>query len=309
MENKKYELTNETMEYEGYTLHRIKALYSFNDVVKGDLGGWVESENNLSQSGDCWIYNNGMVMENAIVYDNATVCYNSKVFGDAKVYGNVEVHGNAKVYGNAKVSDNAIVHGNAKVYGNARVFGDAEVYNKAKVLGNARVFGNASISGMAMIIGDAEVYNKAKVWGNARVYNKAKVWGNAKVYGNAEVCDKAMIFGDSDVCDKAKVCDNAKVYNTQIFSNTTVEYSTHLGVTDKIITISNNDQFKSIDNIGSRHDTTTFFKDIYTNIIYVVCGCFSGTIDEFKERVIETHGDNKYAEQYLGAIEYIKKIL
>ena len=47
--SKKYELTDETMEWEGHTLHRIKALRDFNDVKAGDLGGWVESEDNLSQ--------------------------------------------------------------------------------------------------------------------------------------------------------------------------------------------------------------------------------------------------------------------
>ena len=37
--DKKYELTDETMEFDGHTLHRIRALKSFSDVMKGDLGG------------------------------------------------------------------------------------------------------------------------------------------------------------------------------------------------------------------------------------------------------------------------------
>ena len=55
MEQKKYELTKETMYFDGVTLHRIKALKDFRNVDAGELGGWVESEKNLSQSGDCWI--------------------------------------------------------------------------------------------------------------------------------------------------------------------------------------------------------------------------------------------------------------
>ena len=39
---KKYELTNETKEFMGKTLHRIKALKDFNDVKTGDLGGWIK---------------------------------------------------------------------------------------------------------------------------------------------------------------------------------------------------------------------------------------------------------------------------
>ena len=44
---KKFELTNKTKKLFSQTLHQIKALKSFNDVNKGDLGGWIETENNF----------------------------------------------------------------------------------------------------------------------------------------------------------------------------------------------------------------------------------------------------------------------
>jgi len=44
MNNKKYELTDETKELQGKTLHRIKALKDFGNVRAGDLGGWIERE-------------------------------------------------------------------------------------------------------------------------------------------------------------------------------------------------------------------------------------------------------------------------
>ena len=34
-------------------------------------------------------------------------------------------------------------------------------------------------------------------------------------------------------------------------------------------------------------------------MIRVVCGCFYGTIDEFKSKVRETHKDTKIAKEYL----------
>lgn len=49
---KKYELTEDTLEIDGHILHRIKALKDFGDVKKGDLGGFVEKESNLAQEGD-----------------------------------------------------------------------------------------------------------------------------------------------------------------------------------------------------------------------------------------------------------------
>jgi hypothetical protein len=112
---KKYEFTGETKVVNGVQLHRIRATRDFNGVSKGELGGWIATEDNLSHDGDAW------------------------VFGDAKVYGNAQVsgaawvYGNAKVYGNAEVSGDAWVWGDAKVSGNAQVFGDAEVYGNAQV--------------------------------------------------------------------------------------------------------------------------------------------------------------------------------
>ena len=91
----KYELTDETIDVSGTTLHRIKALKDFGNVKKGELGGYVESEYNLSQIGNCWVYGN------ARVCGDAELCGNAKVYGNAWVYGNAELCGNARVYGNA----------------------------------------------------------------------------------------------------------------------------------------------------------------------------------------------------------------
>ena len=80
---KKYELTDETIEVYGTALHRIKALKDFGNVKKGELGGYVESERNLSQEGNCWVYDNARVYSNAKVFGNAEACGNAEVFGNA----------------------------------------------------------------------------------------------------------------------------------------------------------------------------------------------------------------------------------
>lgn len=110
---KKFELTGDTKIVFGRTLHRIRAVRDFGDVKAGDLGGWVESEQNLSHVGDAW------------VFDDASV------FGDARVYGRAEVYGDAVVYGDASVFGNARVYGDARVYGNAVVYGNADVKSSA----------------------------------------------------------------------------------------------------------------------------------------------------------------------------------
>ena len=57
----------------GIELFRIKALISFSDVEKGELGGYVEKEENLSHSGNAWVYGDARVSGDAWVYGNAEV--------------------------------------------------------------------------------------------------------------------------------------------------------------------------------------------------------------------------------------------
>ena len=143
----KYEiLKDEFIEFDGRKLYRIKALKDFRDVRKGTVGGYIESEQNLSQEGDAWVCGDARVSGNAWVYGNA------RVSGNAWVYGNAQVSGNAWVYGNARVSGNAWVYGNAQVSGNAWVYGNAQVSGNARVSGDAQVSGNAWVSGNNAIV-------------------------------------------------------------------------------------------------------------------------------------------------------------
>ena len=133
MENIKYELTTEVNEFNGEQLFRIKAVKSFGNVTRGDLGGFVSAERNLGHSGDAWVYNNAKVYGNAKVCDNALVAGNARVSGDACVAGNAQVFGDAKVCGDVWVFGNAWVYGDARVSGDARVCGDALVIIKLPV--------------------------------------------------------------------------------------------------------------------------------------------------------------------------------
>ena len=187
---KKFELTSEfNLNFFGRKFFRIKALVNIEryGVKAGDLGGWVEKEDNLSQSGNAWVSNN------------------------------------AEVSGNACVSGDAVVSGNAKVSGNACVSGDAEVSGNAWVSGNAEVSGNACVS------------------------------GDAWVSGNAEVSGNACVSGDAD--------------------------------------------YAVIKGFGTVYRPTTFFR-CHDGEVRVTCGCFYGTIDEFREQVKRTR-KGKVADEYL----------
>ena len=179
---KKYELVGE-FEFYGKKFFQIKALISFGNVLVGELGGYIEKEENLSQYGNAWVSGDAWVSDNALVSDNAWVYDDTLVSGDALVYGNAHVSDNAWVRGNARVSDNALVSGNARVYGDADY-----------------------------------------------------------------ICLKGF---------------------------------------------------------GSHNRNTTMFRTKSGNIC-VSCGCFSGTLQEFESKVKETHGNNKFAREYLALVEVAK---
>lgn len=149
--------------------------------------------------------------------------------------------------------------GDSWVYGNAKVYGNACVYGDAKVFGNAEVYGNAKV------YGDAWVYSNAKVCGDACVYGNAKVYGNACVYGNAWVCGDSWTYGNTWVCGDALICGDA--------------------------------DYTVIKGFGRVCRTTTFFRE--KDRIAVSCGCFYGGLDDFREKVKETHKDSKMGKEYL----------
>ena len=110
---KKYEFTGETKQagvLEWNELHRIRAVVDFGEIKAGDLGGWIEKEDNLSHEDESWVSDS------------------------AEVYGNARVSGNAWVVGNARASGSAWVSGSAWIGGDARVSGNAEVWKTTHVL-------------------------------------------------------------------------------------------------------------------------------------------------------------------------------
>ena len=172
MEAKKYKLrTDLTMVHNDTTLYRIEALKDFRYVKKGDLGGWIEKEDNLSQRGNCWVF------DDACVYDNA------------------------KIYGNARIGGNALVCDNAEVWGDSNVYDYATMCNNAEVYGQAIVHGRVTVDGSVKIMGDAELkcntdyYVGKNTWSSGRFFTYTrsnKMWKVGCFYGTSkELIEKA----------------------------------------------------------------------------------------------------------------------
>lgn len=175
---KKYELLEETIIELDSVLHRIKALKDFGDVKKGDLGGWIESEKNLSQEGTCWVY------DEAKVCDNAVVKMNSKIQGTAMVF------------------DNALVDGNSIVRGKSRIFGNATLNCNAIVIDNVVIRDNAIINGI--VKGDAVVA------GNAYIYERIRISGDAVIRKNSDYFEVSGISENYDFSNSIVFCKSSK---------------------------------------------------------------------------------------------------
>ena len=232
---KKFELTENYKMCSGHKLFQIRALVSIEDVVKaGEMGGYIEKEENLSQNGDAWVSIGACVYGDALVFDNSIVCGKAHVYEHACVFGNSIVSGEARVSGNASVYENSLLCGKPHVFGAARVRGNARVSGNSCVAGNSNLSGNAHASGESFLLGDVHLSGNAHVSGDARVY-----------------CDADVLH---------------------------------------------------IIGLGNSHRATTAYKT--EEGIEILCGCFRGGIEEFKERVVNTRS-GKVREEYLKFAELI----
>lgn len=176
---KKYKLTNKTKKVGYTTLHQIEALIDFGDVKKGDKGGWVGREINLSQDGECWLYGDAIAMENAFVGDNA------------KLYDKAVIRGMARALGCAKAKDNAVI-------GNFSTIRDwSQVTDNGRTCNNSILMGKSVVRDNAQITGDAIVKDRCTISGNSSVGGKTVLWGQTNI-GGSTLIKGDCIIGDRD---------------------------------------------------------------------------------------------------------------
>lgn len=276
MQNKYKILTDETIKSpNGDTLCRIEALKDFCGVKKGDKGGYIQGEWNLSQTGICWVYDEAYVWQNAVVSEDATIRGNVRVYGDAIVRGDTEVYGTANVFEHAIIDDCAVVGHGATIKGNAIVSEDANVIDQSIVRGNAKVSGDSYIRGYS------------------------EIFGNAVIKGNSTIYD--CLVSDFALIDDAQV-SRSKVYNYAIISNRAeVENAEIYG--DAVIK-------SDLDYLTLKNNWTSgrTFTYTHSNKTYVV-GCFTGTGEELIEKAYkDSETSGKFYETAVKYVENIYKL-
>ena len=131
-----YEMTNETIEFNGHTLHRIRCTESFRSVLKGTLGGFIEGYGNLED--DAWVGDEAKVYDGAIVDGQASVTGSACVSRCARISNRAAVMDFASVSGRntfiggyARISESAIIRSDSThsvdIRGSAKIGEDAVI--------------------------------------------------------------------------------------------------------------------------------------------------------------------------------------
>ena len=180
------------MTWHGHTLHRIESLKDFTlmhgkEIHKGDLGGWVESENNLSQEGLCWIY------DECKMYDNAIRSENSIGYGNSQQYGNSEQYGDSQQFGNSQQCGNSQQYGNSIQYGNSKQYGNSLQYGYSIQYGNSQQYGNSRQSG------NSHQYGNSQQYGNSRQSGNSKQFGNSKADKDMHLSGNSLFETEEDI--------------------------------------------------------------------------------------------------------------
>lgn len=158
---KKYELTDQY--WSG--LRRIRSLVEIPGRVKaGEFGGFVESEDNLSHEGACWI-------------------------GD-----------NSKAYGNSRVKDSATMRGYSEIWDSSILEGDSVVVDRAVIRDRSTCSGNSLIKDSALIAGTSIITDRAVIEYRATIISSVvkdfgRVTNDARLYKAIVSEEQAVSYG------------------------------------------------------------------------------------------------------------------
>ena len=161
-QNTKYEITD-IAHWRYPFLHRIRALRDIGNKIKaGDLGGFVESEQNLSfEPGDeAWLF------DDSICCNEARVDKNSILKDEAVVSGRAYITGGSSLSCTVKATDSAYICSARLSFG-------------CMVLGKAMIVPSHKTGRAPMLGGDIVIYGV--VSGDVRVAGKLVVMENEKI--------------------------------------------------------------------------------------------------------------------------------
>lgn len=203
---KNYVLTDETISFEGHTLHRIRALRDLPYAKAGELGGFIEKEENLindASLGRSWVGANSKVFGNAKIEGHCInlrgqtiVCDDAVLIGDCLIGSDADYMISAsdpkpdcvRIGGKAHVA-NAMIGGHINISGKSKIYA-SHIHGFVEICGN-------NIVNNSVLSANSE-YNPLKIY-DAASLESVVCEGGSHIYGKSTL-RKSSIFGDFEVC-------------------------------------------------------------------------------------------------------------
>lgn len=151
--SKRYELTEQSIIHRGKTLYRIRALRDTLYAKAGQLGGFIEHEENLPQDGTGWVLDDAKVYDHAVIHNGTQIRHLAEVYGDAQVVQSY-VGGESLVYDNARIRESSVLDSwilkdavidNTSVHDGSLVTGDSllkeSVVDRSSIVESGNYFG------------------------------------------------------------------------------------------------------------------------------------------------------------------------
>ena len=277
---KKYKLLeDETIEYNGRTLHRIQALKDFGNVKKGQKGGYIQSERNLSHEGNCWIHDDAMAMDDSKVLDNAMIFDNALMFDHATMYDNSSMFDKTSMYYCTTMYDDASMHNHASMHDHASMRDNASMRDFSSMHWNSSMRDNASMRDYATMRGHSSMHD------DTSMRDCATMRDNTSMHNYASMHDHATMHDESEMRDYSKMYGYSRIARNSILFN---DVCLRSAIEDTIL--ESNNEFIEFDSIGEYKRTIIYLKK---EKLININNCFIGNVDELEEKVLRKYGDKE----------------
>lgn len=189
-------------------LYRIRALIDIPryGVKAGDYGGFIETEDNLSHSGDCWIRDDAIVADNAtlseyaIAENRAYIGAFSHVGGLAKISDRASVTDNAHIDGDAWISGHATIGDYCQISGGVKIDGQVYIHDYVRITGRVYIGVDIDLQGDAVIKSMADIIIFKNFWSSGRYFTWTRSnnrWCVGCFYGTGDELVKKA-YADSE---------------------------------------------------------------------------------------------------------------
>lgn len=262
--------------------YRIRALRSFSDVKKGDIGGIMDDSSFLSHKGNCWIYDNAIVVNKSYVVDDAVVKDTSYVI-ESFVENNSRIVDDCYIR-SSNISDSSIIMDDS-IVDKSEIDGETEIKSFSYIT-------NSICSGLHVKdhvnLDHCLTTTKMPISGIINLQN-CQILVNASIKGffsatNCIFTDNAEIDLDIDIDGYSShiIGSNAKIHSDR--------------------------DLLTIHGFGINRVPITFFKCSDNKIRCIINNDFSGDFSEIREYLLKNGGE-EFDGEFDDIIKYVEKKL